>query len=198
MLSKIRPNGWILSTVFGLGLIASSAHLSPSVATYLMQHRAPAAHATLDRAVITASHFIARHYRIPAPRARRITKVAFQVSRKHRVDPYLVLAVIAVESSFRPYVVNRRGGAYGLMQIVPRVHRKRVEAEGGLKRLSLILPNIRIGVLILVEYGVRSRERLRHALWRYSGGEEGYARRVLQVREALANVARASEFDTAG
>lgn len=142
-------------------------------------------------AVIGASRFIAERYRVPAVRARQITKVAFRVSRAHRVDPYLVLAVIAVESSFRPTVVNRHGAAYGLMQIAVRVHTRRVAAAGGRARLFLIRPNIRIGVALLVQYGARLQSGVRHALWRYSGGEYGYARRVLRLSAVLQRKARA-------
>ena len=97
----------------------------------------------------------------------------------------LVLAVIAVESSFRPRVVNPYGDAYGLMQIALRVHARRVAAVGGRQRLFLVAPNIRIGVALLAQYGAGVRSGIRHALWRYSGGEYGYARKVLQLSALL-------------
>ncbi|EQD81255.1 Lytic transglycosylase catalytic [mine drainage metagenome] len=135
--------------------------------------------------VAAVSQFISNRYQVPAALARQIAKVVFRVSQEHRLDPYLVLAVIAVESSFRPDVVNRYGGAYGLMQIAVRAHERRVAAVGGLRRLFLIAPNIRIGVALLAQYGAQVRSQVRHALWRYSGGEFGYARKVLRLREAL-------------
>ncbi len=135
--------------------------------------------------VIAATRFISNRYRVPPARARQIARVAFRVSREHRLDPYLVLAVIAVESSFRPGVVNHYGGAYGLMQIAVRVHERRVAAVGGRRRLFRVAPNIRIGVALLAQYGARVRSQVRHALWRYSGGEYGYARKVLRLSAAL-------------
>ncbi|MHB1826574.1 MAG: transglycosylase SLT domain-containing protein [Steroidobacteraceae bacterium] len=141
--------------------------------------------ANVPPGAVAASHFISSRYRVPPARARRIARVAFRVSREHRLDPYLVLAVIAVESSFRPHVVNLRGAAYGLMQIAVKVHERRVAAIGGRRRLFLIAPNIRIGVALLAQYGARVRSQVKHALWRYSGGAYGYAHKVLRLREAL-------------
>ncbi len=189
MFLRNRPVGWVLSALFGFALGTQSAMVRPAVgilqAEAEMAAVAPVVAAHVPPAVIGASRFIAERYRVPAERARQIAKVAFRVSREHRVDPYLVLAVIAVESSFRPHVVNHHGAAYGLMQIAVHVHERRVEAVGGRERLFLIRPNIRIGVALLVQYGARVRSRVRHALWRYSGGEYGYARKVLRLTAVL-------------
>ena len=189
MFRRNRPVGRSLSALFVLAAATGcvTAHTAECVQIGLI---APVTTCTTVRmsvppGVVAATRFIANRYRVPPARARQIAKVAFRVSREHRLDPYLVLAVIAVESSFRPHVVNRYGGAYGLMQIAVRVHERRVAAVGGRRRLFRIAPNIRIGVALLAQYGARVRSQVRHALWRYSGGEFGYARKVLRLREAL-------------
>ena len=189
MFLRNRPVGWVLSALLGFALGTASTMVRPArvipQAEAEMVAAVPVVAAHEPPAVIGASRFIAERYRVPAGRARQIAKIAFRVSREHRVDPYLVLAVIAVESSFRPHVVNRHGAAYGLMQIAVHVHARRVEAAGGRERLFLIRPNIRIGVALLVQYGARVRAGVRHALWRYSGGEYGYARKVLRLSAVL-------------
>ena len=195
MFPRNRPIGWILSIVFVVAMAMMSVRIRPAVG-------APVARAPLSTpmvvtvvaprlpaAVIGAARFIARIYRVPPVRARDIALAAFRVSQAHRLNPYLVLAVIAVESSFRPHVVNHYGGAYGLMQIAVRAHEKRVAQAGGLGRLFLITPNIRIGVALLAQYGARARARVRQALWRYSGGEYGYARKVLRLSAVLQRAA---------
>ncbi|WP_338524066.1 lytic transglycosylase domain-containing protein [Pseudomonas batumici] len=53
-------------------------------------------------------------------------------AREHGVDPHLVKAVIAKESSFRSAVVSAKG-AVGLMQIMPETA-KRFGVEGGSRR----------------------------------------------------------------
>lgn len=189
MFRRNRPVGWVLVVVlvapFWLAVVAPSMSVLPGVGARLCRPTTATVHVSVPPGVIATSRFISSRYRVPPARARQIANVAFRVSKEHRLDPYLVLAVIAVESSFRPRVVNRFGGAYGLMQIAVRVHQRRVEEVGGRRRLFLIAPNIRIGVALLAQYGARMRSRVRHALWRYSGGEYGYARKVLRLSAVL-------------
>lgn len=185
MFRRNRPVGWVLLALCGFASVAPSVTAIPAVRRELCRRNAATVRVSVPPGALAASRFISSWYRVPPARARQIAEVAFRVSKEHRLDPYLVLAVIAVESSFRPDVVNRYGGAYGLMQIAVRVHRRRVEAAGGRRRLFLITPNIRIGVELLAQYGARIQSRLRHALWRYSGGEYGYAHRVLRLRKVL-------------
>jgi soluble lytic murein transglycosylase-like protein len=47
-----------------------------------------------------------------------LRELATAAARRHRLDPSLVLAVIAVESAFRPEAVSPKG-ALGLMQLMP-------------------------------------------------------------------------------
>ena len=192
MFPRNRPAGRLVSALLGLVAMVSSTTMRPAIGAPLGRAAAPVVYASspvvyvsVPPGVIAASRFISSRYRVPPDRAGRITQVAFRDSRKYRLNPYLVLAVIAIESSFRPHVVNRYGGAYGLMQIAVRVHERRVEEAGGRRRLFLIAPNIRIGVALLAQYGAQARSNLRHALWRYSGGESGYARRVLRLSAVL-------------
>jgi len=49
--------------------------------------------------------------------------LAVATARKHGLDPELVLAVVAVESAFRPNAVSRKG-ATGLMQLMPGTARE--------------------------------------------------------------------------
>ena len=44
--------------------------------------------------------------------------LAIETARRHGLDPELVLAVVAVESAFRPDAISRKG-ALGLMQLMP-------------------------------------------------------------------------------
>ncbi len=185
MFRRNRPVGRSLSALFVLAAAAACVTAHTAECVRIGWVPPVTVLPSVPPGAVAASHFISRRYRVPPARARQIARVAFRVSREHRLDPYLVLAVIAVESSFRPRVVNHYGGAYGLMQIAVGVHERRVAAVGGRKRLFLIAPNIRIGVALLAQYGARARSQVRHALWRYSGGEFGYARKVLRVREAL-------------
>ena len=192
MFQGSRPVGWRLSVLFGLASMLWGATARPPVqgplcrpSTAIVPVSMPIVHVSVPSGVIAAARFISSRYRVPPAQAVEIAYATFRDSEAHQLNPYLVLAVIAVESSFRPYVVNRYGGAYGLMQIAVRVHERRVEEAGGARRLFMIAPNIRIGVALLAQYGAQARSNVRHALWRYSGGEHGYARRVLRLSAVL-------------
>ncbi|MCX2523474.1 murein transglycosylase domain-containing protein [Larsenimonas rhizosphaerae] len=52
-------------------------------------------------------------------RAQQFVPAIEKASHRHKVDPALVMAIIATESSFNPYAVSHIP-AFGLMQIVPR------------------------------------------------------------------------------
>jgi soluble lytic murein transglycosylase-like protein len=184
-----RPARWIFCALAGLVAAAIGARVHPAICVQFSRPKPAALHMSIPPPAVDTARFIARHYEVSPVRARQITDTVFRVSREHRINPYLVLAVIAIESSFRPRVINRRGDAYGLMQIEVRAHQWRVAAAGGRSRLFRVTSNIRIGVALLVRYGARAGARagprLKHALWRYSGGEFGYARRVLRLSALL-------------
>ncbi len=54
----------------------------------------------------------------PAPGDVDLRTLAIAAARRHGLDPDLVLAVVAVESSFKPDAVSAKG-ARGLMQLMP-------------------------------------------------------------------------------
>jgi hypothetical protein len=51
--------------------------------------------------------------------ASELRTLAMETARRHGLDPDLVLAVVAVESAFRPDAVSTKG-AQGLMQLMPK------------------------------------------------------------------------------
>ncbi|REG49224.1 transglycosylase-like protein with SLT domain [Paraburkholderia sp. BL6669N2] len=95
-------------------------------------------------------------------------------AKRSTISPLLLLAVIAVESSFDRFAVSVVG-AMGLMQVLPSQHADRVLRTSDLTDART---NIRIGCAILQDYIRASGGNLDDALYRYSGGAKGYARRV--------------------
>lgn len=91
---------------------------------------------------------------------------------EYGVDPYLVAAVIKVESNFSPEAVSPKG-AMGLMQIMPDTARWAAEQMGieNLKEEKLFDPdiNIRIGVWYLAGL-IKEFEDIDLALAAYNGG----------------------------
>jgi hypothetical protein len=56
---------------------------------------------------------------VTAGDASELRTLAMETARRHGLDPDLVLAVVAVESAFRPDAVSSKG-ARGLMQLMPK------------------------------------------------------------------------------
>jgi soluble lytic murein transglycosylase-like protein len=65
-----------------------------------------------------------------------------------QLDPTLILAVMAVESSFNPFAQSPVG-AQGLMQVLTRVHDDKYEAFGGNHAAFDPVSNLRVGVQVL-------------------------------------------------
>ena len=100
----------------------------------------------------------ARRYLTPertgldAGATRRLARLVASESRRHALDPALVLAVIRIESSGRPEARSHKG-AIGLMQLLPptaraQAHRSRIEWFG---EATLLDPetNVRLGIAYL-------------------------------------------------
>jgi soluble lytic murein transglycosylase-like protein len=135
---------------------------------------------------------IADRYPVEKGQARRIVTEAFRQAGARELAPELVLAVIAVESTFRPRVVSH-AGARGLMQIIPKWHPDTIAAIGGAQALFDPVKNIQAGVRILVQYLEAQDGNLRRALLRYNGSlrnpRSPYADKVLGHYENLLVVA---------
>lgn len=135
---------------------------------------------------------IANRFPVNRNQARRIVSEAFRQGSAGDLAPELVLAVIAVESTFRPRVVSH-AGARGLMQIIPKWHPDTIAEIGGANALFDPNKNIQAGVRILAEYLDAQDGNLRKALLRYNGSHRNprspYADKVLGLYENLLVVA---------
>jgi soluble lytic murein transglycosylase-like protein len=110
------------------------------------------------------------------------------------VHPDLVLAICVVESNFNPRAESDKG-AVGLMGIMPDVWLDELKAHGivnGKEDLYAIPNNISSGIYVLERY-LASTKDLREALRRYSGGNSGYANRVLRAAGRISHVRRSEE-----
>lgn len=132
--------------------------------------------------------YIQDTYQVRRERASIIVSEAINSGAQHDLEPELILAVIAVESTFKERAVSPKG-ARGLMQILPRSHPDTVEDIGGAHALFDPRKNIYAGSRILVSYLDRSKGNVHKALLRYNGSygdpRSGYARKVLGVYQKL-------------
>lgn len=131
----------------------------------------------------TLSEHIQRTYKVSEYKATSIVREALKSADRHQVEPELILAVIAIESTFRERAVSRVG-ARGLMQVMPGVHREKLKHIGGSRALFDPAKNIHTGSQILVDYLNDHSGNLRRALLNYNGSlgmRSSFADRVMRV-----------------
>ena len=140
-----------------------------------------------------ANH-LATKYRISMAESVRYVSHAIEVANEVNLDPVLLLAIMATESSLNPNAQSR-AGAQGLMQVLTRVHTEKFEPYGGSVAAFVPEANIRVGALILkaciakagsLEAGLRSYLGAPNA----SSGPNSYTYKVIAEREELNEVAR--------
>lgn len=135
--------------------------------------------------------FISRKYLIAVEAASMFVDTAYVVGLEHRIDPLLLLAVMATESRFNPYAGSQGGGPTGLMQVVTSVHRSRFERFGkGDAVVFNPVANIRVGATILADC-IRRRGSVTQGLLCYCGAsgpgaDGGYTEKVQSERRRLA------------
>ena len=132
--------------------------------------------------------YLSRKYRIASSVAGALVRMAFAVGKERKVDPQLLLAVIAIESRYNPFVESAVG-AQGLMQVMGRVHRDKLRAHGGPASIFNPSVNIRIGAQILADC-IRRRGSIEGGLACYVGAsgpsDGGYGASVLAERRRIA------------
>lgn len=79
------------------------------------------------------------------------------------IHPAIILSIIKTESGFDPFATSK-AGAVGLMQVMPSVHRDKINAADN---LFSIRTNIKIGSTILAKYIKDSDDEIADALHRY-------------------------------
>ena len=173
----VRP-----ATRSGLRKIADASRESPSV--------------RLTRAERGVVQHIARKYRVNASSVEQDMGYARQSGKTYNVDPYLIMAVMATESSFNPRAQSRVG-AQGLMQVHTRMHKKRFKPYGSTDTVWEPKVNIQVGSSILSDYLKRYGGSERRALKAYVGAarmshDGGYGIKVLRRRDEFVSVSVAA------
>ncbi|MDB4631335.1 lytic transglycosylase domain-containing protein [Pseudomonadales bacterium] len=118
-----------------------------------------------------------QRYKIERDEALSILRAVYQEAKLSDIEPDLVLAVIAIESSFNRFAISPVG-AQGLMQVMP-FWKKEIGRNSD--NLTDIAVNIRYGCKILQFYLQKSKGDLSEALARYNGslGRTIYSEKVL-------------------
>ena len=152
----------------------------------------PAPEPQLSRAQSAIASWLSRRYNIAPLAMRELVTSAWQAGREEHLDPTLILAVMAVESSFNPYAVSSVG-ATGLMQVMPIVHEDKFAPYGGLQASIDPKVNVRVGAAVL-KTAIARGGSLQQGLRMYVGAKTeatsgGYAAKVLGEQARLRLVA---------
>ncbi|MDP3083038.1 MAG: transglycosylase SLT domain-containing protein [Rubrivivax sp.] len=153
----------------------------------------------LSQPQAAVAQWIAKRYRVAPEPISRLVQEAWTIGHKAGLDPTLILAIMAVESSFNPFAQSSMG-AQGLMQVLTRVHDDKYLAFGGNHAAFDPISNLRVGVQVLRDCIARAGS-LHDGLRYYVGAAQiesdgGYVGRVLAEQGFMRHVANGGGVPT--
>lgn len=141
----------------------------------------------LTRQQATLASWIARRYKVAPEPIGALVQEAWSIGQRAGLDPTLILAIMAVESSFNPFAQSPVG-AQGLMQVMTKVHDDKYEAFGGRHAAFDPVTNLRVGVQVLKECIARAgslEDGLRYYVGAANIDDGGYVMKVLIEQNIL-------------
>ena len=143
--------------------------------------------------------WLAKRYRVAGDAANMLVSTAYMTAHEIKLDPLLILAVMAIESGLNPFAESPMG-AKGLMQVMAKVHHDKFEEVGGAEAALNPVANIRVGAQILKDY-VKRTGSVEGGLKTYVGAadfesDSGYGAKVLAEYNRLKQVARGKKVPT--
>ncbi|UUC92147.1 MULTISPECIES: lytic transglycosylase domain-containing protein [Comamonas] len=142
----------------------------------------------LPKEQAAVAYWLSKKYRVaPEPIAALVSE-AYAQGKANKLDPTLILAIMAIESSFNPFAQSSVG-AQGLMQVMTSVHTDKYESFGGQHAAFDPVTNLKVGVKVLKECIARAGS-IEGGLRYYVGAanlpsDGGYAAKVLAEHQRL-------------
>ena len=146
----------------------------------------------LPKQQASVAYWLSKKYRVAPEPLSALVAEAYDLGRRTKLDPTLILAIMAVESGFNPFAQSAMG-AQGLMQVMTKIHGDKYETFGGNLAAFDPLTNLRVGVKVLQECIARAGS-LEGGLRFYVGaanqeGDSGYAGKVMAEHARIQSVA---------
>lgn len=143
--------------------------------------------------------WLAKRYRVASDATNMLVSAAYLTAKEIKIDPLLILSVMAIESGLNPFAESPVG-AQGLMQVMSKVHHDKFQDLGGVKAALNPVANIRVGALILKDYVTRGGS-VEAGLKMYVGAadadnDSGYGARVLNEYKRLKDVSAGKNVPT--
>jgi len=155
--------------------------------------RATASHPQdLPKQQAAVAYWLSKKYRVAPEPLSALVAEAYDIGGRNKLDPTLILAIMAIESGFNPFAQSPVG-AQGLMQVMTGIHKDKYENFGGQLAAFDPVTNLRVGVKVLQEC-IQRAGSLHAGLKFYVGaanleGDGGYADKVMAEHARLKQVA---------
>jgi Transglycosylase SLT domain len=146
----------------------------------------------LPKQQAAVAYWISKKYRVAPEPLSALVAEAYEVGERMKLDPLLLLSVMAVESSFNPFAQSPVG-AQGLMQVMTGIHSDKYESFGGKLAAFDPVTNLRVGAKVLQEC-IQRAGSVQGGLKHYVGAalhpdDGGYGDKVLAEHARLREVA---------
>ncbi|MDB5890663.1 MAG: Lytic transglycosylase, catalytic [Polaromonas sp.] len=142
----------------------------------------------LPKQQAAVAYWLSRKYNVAPEPLSVLVSSAFEIGQKTKLDPTLILAIMAIESGFNPFAQSPVG-AQGLMQVMTHIHHDKYNHFGGKLAAFDPVTNLRVGVKVLQECITRAGS-LEGGLKYYVGAanledDGGYAGKVMAEHSRL-------------
>ena len=104
--------------------------------------------ADLPKQQAAVAFWLSKKYRVAPEPLSALVAEAYAVGAKAKLEPTLILAIMAIESGFNPFAQSNVG-AQGLMQVMTKIHSDKYEDFGGKLAAFDPITNLRVGVKVL-------------------------------------------------
>lgn len=147
----------------------------------------------LPKQQAAVAFWLSRKYSVAPEPISAIVSEAYNAGQRTKLDPMLILAVMAVESGFNPFAQSHVG-AQGLMQVMTKIHSDKYQSFGGTFAAFDPLANLRVGAKVLQDC-IRQAGSIEGGLKYYVGAanmedDGGYGAKVMAEYARLQSVAQ--------
>jgi hypothetical protein len=148
--------------------------------------------ADLPKQQAAVAYWLSKKYRVAPEPLSALVAEAYAVGAKAKLEPTLILAIMAIESGFNPFAQSPVG-AQGLMQVMTKMHSEKYEDFGGKLAAFDPITNLRVGVKVL-QGCIAQAGSVEGGLKHYVGAanmanDGGYANKVVAEYARLYQVA---------